>query len=146
MSAIPDSQYLKPTNYQRQFVVGYQVKLTAYGKSELIRLAELLEREAIKAWIYEDKLNAQADWQAEYEARHKLNTQRFKPLHGKFSAVARDVWHDSQPLFYYFTTLQKGVIARPSQVHVRRSVPPLKSHTEVQRTKQFHCLLINTNA
>ena len=140
MSAIPDSQYLKPTNYQRQFVVGYQVKPTAYGKTELICLAELLEREAIKAWIYEDRLNAQADWQAEYEARHKLNTQRFKPLYGKFSAVARDVWHDSQPLFYIEAIGVSGLTYKPFAqvriastqtklyVNISQAIKPLSKH------------------
>lgn len=53
----------------------------------------------ISDWKAEDKAQRAAEWRAEREAMHATNERQF-PISGRFDAVARDVWHDQQPLFY----------------------------------------------
>lgn len=60
-----------------------------------LRLFDLQASLLIAKWQAEDR----AIWQAERQALHRT-AERTEPLHGRFSAVSRDIWHDRQPLFY----------------------------------------------
>ena len=53
----------------------------------------------VKDWISMDRQDRQAEWQAEFEARHRTNDRSY-PLHGKFSGIAQDVYYDNQPEYY----------------------------------------------
>lgn len=55
--------------------------------------------ELISDWKAEDKAQRAAEWRAEQEAMHATSERRF-PVSGRFDAIARDIWHDQQPLYY----------------------------------------------
>jgi len=50
-------------------------------------------------WIADDRAQKQAEWKAEFEARHSTN-ERTYPLHGRFSGIGQDIYYDNQPEFY----------------------------------------------
>ena len=52
----------------------------------------------IKDWIASDRSDTIAKYQSEYNERHKLRDRL--PLRGQFSGIAKDIYYDSQPLFY----------------------------------------------
>ena len=53
----------------------------------------------IDYWKGDDREQAKLDWKQERKAMHSLGERRL-PLRGKFSAVSREIWHDTQPLYY----------------------------------------------
>jgi len=53
----------------------------------------------IAEWKQSDKDDRLALWQAEQRAMHSLG-ERTYPVTGRFSAISRDIYHDSQPLYY----------------------------------------------
>ena len=53
----------------------------------------------IKDWIADDRSQRQAEWQAEYKARHATNDRRY-PVHGRFNNVSQDVFYDQQPEYF----------------------------------------------
>ena len=66
----------------------------------------------IADWVADDRAQAQADYQAESEARHRTNERRY-PLHGRFSAIAQDVYYDQQPEFYLEGLGVSGLTFKP---------------------------------
>ena len=53
----------------------------------------------IDDWIAEDRAQANLDWKAEVKAMHSLGERRL-PIRGRFSNIAKDIFFESQPLFY----------------------------------------------
>lgn len=51
----------------------------------------------VKDWIQIDRINANANYKAEYDTRHKLRDRL--PLHGQFSGIAKDIFFDNQPMY-----------------------------------------------
>ena len=76
------------------------------------RLYELKSETIIKDWIADDRKQSQADWQAEYELRHRDDDRRF-PLRGKFSGIAQDVYYDRQAQFYLEDLGISGLTFKP---------------------------------
>jgi hypothetical protein len=76
------------------------------------RLYELKSETLIKDWIADDRAQAQAEYRAEYEARHR-DYERRTPLHGKFSAIGKDIYYDSQPQFYLEAMGISGLTFKP---------------------------------
>ena len=76
-----------------------KVDMTGDGDLHLCGLYELKAESIIKDWIADDRAQAQADWQAEYEARHRDTDRRF-PVRGNFNAISKEVFYDSQPQYY----------------------------------------------
>ncbi len=53
----------------------------------------------IKDWKHLDIEQRLAEWEAERKALHSLG-ERSYPIRGQFSAVSRDIYSESQPLYY----------------------------------------------
>jgi len=66
----------------------------------------------ISDWKAEDREQAKLDWEAESKAIHSLGERKF-PIRGKFSAISRDVWHDTQPLYYLEALGMDGLKLQP---------------------------------
>jgi len=66
----------------------------------------------IADWIADDKAEAEALWRKEQKAIHGLG-ERSYPLRGEFSAIAKEVYHSSQPQFYLLGLGVSGLTFRP---------------------------------
>jgi len=66
----------------------------------------------IKDWKQLDKELASALWQAERKALHSLG-ERTYPIRGQFSAVSRDIYAESQPLYYLEGQAVSGITLSP---------------------------------
>jgi hypothetical protein len=60
---------------------------------------EIYIDDLVTDWKAEDRAQRQAEWQAEFKDRHIANERRL-PLHGRFSAIGKDIYYESQPEFY----------------------------------------------
>ncbi len=107
-----DETPVRTAKGQTYFDVVYQLIADRIGTKETLRLYEIKEREIVKDWIADDRAQTLAEYQAEAEARHRV-IQRNKPLHGKFSGVSRDIFHDKQPLFYVEALGINGITFKP---------------------------------
>ena len=66
----------------------------------------------IKDWKQLDTEQSQADWEAERKALHSLG-ERTYPTRGQFSAVSRDIYAESQPLYYLDGQAVSGLTFTP---------------------------------
>jgi len=66
----------------------------------------------IADWKHLDKEQDRADWEAERKALHSLG-ERSYPIRGQFSAVSRDIYAESQPLYYLEGQAVSGVTLTP---------------------------------
>lgn len=66
----------------------------------------------IHDWKQQDREFRQALWEAEQKALHSLAERRY-PIRGQFSAIAQDIFHDKQPLFYFEGQAVSGVTLTP---------------------------------
>jgi len=76
-------------------VVKYQAQYLVKDNLRDWTIKKLLDN-----WTEYDRQEKNADWKSEYEIRHKLQSDRQYPLTGRFSGVAKDIFYDSQPVFY----------------------------------------------
>ena len=66
----------------------------------------------IQDWKHLDKEQSQADWEAERKALHQLG-ERSYPIRGQFSAISRDIYAESQPLYYLEGQAVSGITLTP---------------------------------
>lgn len=66
----------------------------------------------VKDWVAADREQANAEWEAEQKRIHSLG-EKVLPLRGRFSAVARSIYHDAQPLYYLVGLGMSGVTKHP---------------------------------
>ncbi|GAI24446.1 unnamed protein product, partial [marine sediment metagenome] len=66
----------------------------------------------IAEWKHLDKEQRQAEWEAERKALHSLG-ERSYPIRGQFSAVSRDIYAESQPLYYLEGQAVSGLTFKP---------------------------------
>ena len=66
----------------------------------------------IKDWKHLDTEQRLAEWEAERKALHSLG-QRSYPIRGQFSAVSRDIYAESQPLYYLEGQAVSGITLMP---------------------------------
>ncbi len=66
----------------------------------------------IADWKQLDREQRQAEWEAERKAIHSLG-QRTYPIRGQFSAVSRDIYAESQPLYYLEGQAVSGLTLTP---------------------------------
>ena len=78
----------------------------------IMRLYDLKEAEAVKAFVVEDRELAIIDWQEQKRALHRL-ADRTYPVAGIFNAVSRDIFHDQQPLYYLEGYGLSGITLKP---------------------------------
>ncbi len=61
---------------------------------------EVYIEDVIDYWKAEDREQAKLDWIEESKALHSLGEISTTITGGRFNAISRDIFHDSQPLFY----------------------------------------------
>ena len=66
----------------------------------------------IKDWKHLDIEQRLAEWEAERKALHSLG-ERSYPIRGQFSAVSRDIYAESQPLYYFEGQAVSGITLMP---------------------------------
>jgi hypothetical protein len=66
----------------------------------------------IDSWKAEDREQAILDWKAERLAMHSLGERRL-PLEGRFNNISRNIFHDSQPLYYLEGLGMDGLRLKP---------------------------------
>ena len=63
-------------------------------------------------WKAEDREQASLDWKEQQKAIHSLGERKF-PIRGQFSAISRDIWHESQPIYYLEALGISGLTLQP---------------------------------
>ena len=66
----------------------------------------------IRDWKQSDRQDRLAEWQAERRELHSLGERRY-PVTGRFNAVSRDIYHDTQPLYYLQGQSVSGLTLKP---------------------------------
>jgi len=66
----------------------------------------------IADWKRLDKEQRLADWEVERKALHQLGDRSY-PVRGQFSAVSRDIYAESQPLYYLEGQAVSGITLKP---------------------------------
>lgn len=66
----------------------------------------------IDGWKAEDREQANLEWKAEQKAIHSLGERKY-PIRGRFSAVSRDIFFNTQPLFYLEALGMSGLKLQP---------------------------------
>ncbi|MBA7594933.1 hypothetical protein ES703_01889 [subsurface metagenome] len=66
----------------------------------------------IADWKQEDREQSRAEWEVERKALHSLG-ERAYPIRGRFSAISRDIYAESQPLYYFEGQAVSGVTLTP---------------------------------
>lgn len=70
------------------------------------------ESRLITDWVNDDRRQLIAERQAEIKREHATNFRTY-PLHGTFSGVSRDIYHDQQPCYYINGYGVSGVTCKP---------------------------------
>ena len=66
----------------------------------------------IADWKAGDRAQDRAEWQAERLRLHSLGERRY-PIRGQFNNISRDIFFDSQPLFYLVGLAVSGLTLSP---------------------------------
>ena len=66
----------------------------------------------ISDWKAEDREQAKLDWEAESKAIHSLG-ERSYPIRGQFSAISKDIFFNTQPLYYLEALGMSGLTLQP---------------------------------
>lgn len=73
---------------------------------------EIFIEDLIADWIASDREQRQADWIVEQRAIHSLGEKPY-PLRGQFSAIAKTIYGDSQPLYWVESLGISGLTLTP---------------------------------
>jgi hypothetical protein len=73
---------------------------------------EVFAEVLIKEWVADDRIQRQAEWQAEQRLLHLTNDRRY-PLNGQFSGVGKDIFYSSQPQYYLIGLGMSGLTFKP---------------------------------
>ena len=103
---------LKDSQGNPLYMTAFELRKGYLRTKRIDRLYELKSEAIVKDWIAEDKKQANNNWKAEFEARHKADN-RVYPLHGKFSGIAQEVYYDSQPRYYLENLGFSGLTFKP---------------------------------
>lgn len=60
---------------------------------------EVFIDDVIADWVADDKARAISEWQAERRIMHSLAERRY-PIRGQFSNISKDIFFETQPLYY----------------------------------------------
>ena len=107
-----DGNALRDAKGNQLYLTVYPISKAILNTKSISRLYELKSENVIKDWIADDRAQSQADYQAEFEARHKTN-DRSMPLHGKFSGIGKDVYYDNQPQYFVENVGISGLTYKP---------------------------------
>ena len=89
---------------------GWQVDLITgefYNPAYEARITPL-----IADWKRQDTEQRRTDWEAERKALHQLGSRTY-PIRGQFSAISRDIYAESQPLYYLDGQAVSGLTFKP---------------------------------
>ena len=103
---------LKDSNGNQLYITVYPSRKVIESHIEYDRLYDVKSEDLIKYWINDDRERDRFEWEIERENLHRTS-DRTLPLRGQFSAVSRDIWHDSQPLYYLETLGISGLTFKP---------------------------------
>jgi hypothetical protein len=103
---------LKDDNGNQLYITVYPMRKVVENRIETDRLYELKSEDLIKYWIADDRERERYELELESKALHRTN-DRTLPLHGRFSGVSRDIYHDSQPLYYLEQLGISGLTFKP---------------------------------
>ena len=92
---------------------------TTIHKAEVCRLYDLKAEQAIEGWKSDDRETRRLEYTLESIALHRLAEPKL-PLRGRFSAISRDIWKSTQPLYYLEGLGISGLTLQPF-VRVRLS-------------------------
>jgi hypothetical protein len=82
---------------------------------------EIYIEQLIDDWKADDRVQRQAEWQAESRELHRTADRRY-PLHGQFSAVSKDIFFAEQPQYYLVGLSISGLTFKPfAQVRLSSS-------------------------
>lgn len=93
------------------FIEVYKYKSQSYNLTGEARLYERIETEVIQDWIREDREARAYQRRIERLTLHRI-PERGK-LRGTFNAISRDIYHDSQPVYYLETLGISGLTFKP---------------------------------
>jgi len=118
---------------------GNQVILTLYKpvtvqihKETITRLYDLKAEQAISYWKADDREARGIEYKLESIRLHSLSEPR-TPLRGHFSAVSKDIWYSSQPLYYIEGLGISGLTLEPF-VRVRLSSSFMRLYVNIGDT------------
>jgi hypothetical protein len=103
---------LKDTNGNQLYITIYPVRKFIENHVETDRLYDVKSEDQIKYWIDDDRGADRYNWNIEREALHRTS-DRVLPLRGRFSAVSRDIYHDTQPFFFIEKMGISGLTFKP---------------------------------
>ena len=93
---------------------------------------ELYIERVISSWKADDRLQREAEWEAESKRLHSLG-ERHYPLRGQFSAISQEIFHDRQPQFYLLGMGISGLTFR-AFAQVRLSNTYLNLYVDIKDT------------
>ena len=91
----PDGSIRRDENGKPMYLTLYKSVKSEQFEAVPLRLYDLKCQQLITDWKAQDR----AEWQAEQLRLHSLGEHR-EPITGRFSVVSRDIFFNSQPLFY----------------------------------------------
>ncbi len=66
----------------------------------------------IKDWVNDDRASEAQAWKAERKLLHQLGEHRY-PIRGQFSAIAKDIFFEHQPLYHLIGLGINGLTFKP---------------------------------
>lgn len=103
---------LKDTNGNQLYITVYQLNKVVEHEKKYDRLYDVKTEALIKYWIDDDRDKDRYEWNYESNQLHKTS-DRHKPIRGLFSGISRDIWHDTQPLYYLESMGISGLTFKP---------------------------------
>jgi hypothetical protein len=103
---------LRDSNGNPFYITVYPLRKVIERIPKIDRLYDFKTESIIKDWIADTREQSLEDWKAEQKALHRTN-DRILPLRGQFSGVARDIFHDNQPLYYLEAMGISGLTFKP---------------------------------
>ena len=107
------------------------VKVNEY-EANYARLYDVKAEEFINDWKAEDRITRAEQYRLESIALHGL-AEPTKPLRGQFSAISKDIWQSSQPLYYIENMAISGLTLKPF-VKVRLASSYMRLHVNLGDT------------
>ena len=110
----------------------YQPQTITIDKPVTSRLYDYITELVIEGWKADDREARRLEYEIESKALHRL-AEPTKPLRGQFSAISKDIWKQSQPLYYIENLAISGLSLKPF-VKVRLSSSYMRLHVNLGDT------------
>lgn len=94
------------------YITLYKAKTFTISKPLTSRLYDYIIEGLIDDWKADDRITRQLEYRIESIALHSL-AEPTKPLRGIFSAISKDIWKSSQPLYYIENMAISGITLQP---------------------------------